>query len=338
MDLDIEQRRRGDLAMSQDSSTTAAKKMKAMMLPQFGGVDQFRLEHIERPSPGPGEVLVRIAGTSVNPADVKARAGKLPHMFPAERLPLLLGFDASGFVEELGVGVTDWKIGDAVYGFPGSDRGTFAEYVCLSADKVAAPPQSIPLADAGAVPLAAMTAWHGLMTQGEMKRGQRVLIQGGSGGVGHFAVQFAHRLGATVYATASGRNTEFLRELGADVAIDYNTDQLKEFAGQMDLVFDLAGGKTEEQSWAALKPEGMLVLAAGLPNLALSRSSGQRASFAAALSTRDDLERVAKMLDDYQLRLTLSGRFTLEQVGAAQAQLEHGGSRGKLLVTVSEEA
>ena len=324
--------------MSQDLGPKTAKTMKAMILPQFGGIDQFRLEEIERPSPGAGEVLIRIAGTSVNPVDVKARAGEVPHMFPAERLPLLLGFDASGRVEEVGVGVTDLKPGDAVYGFPGADRGTFTEYVCLRADKIAAPPQSIPLADAGAVPLAAMTAWHGLMTQGEMQRGQRVLIQGGSGGVGHFAVQFAHQLGATVYATASGRNKDFLRELGADVAIDYNTDQLKELAGRMDLVFDLAGGKTEEKSWAALKPEGMLVLAAGQPNLALARSPGQRARFAMAQSTREDLERVARLLDDRQVRLTISGRFPLERVSEAQAQLEHGGSQGKLLVTVSQEA
>ena len=332
--------------MAQDASTERAKKMKAMRLPRFGGVDQFRREDIARPSPGPGEVLVRIAGTSVNPVDVKARAGELPQMFPAERLPLLLGFDASGRIEEVGAGVTDWRPGDAVYGFPGADpgtsmefsRGTFAEYVCLRADEVAAPPQSIPLAEAGAIPLAAMTAWHGLMTQGEMQRGQRVLIQGGSGGVGHFAVQIAHRLGATVYATASGGNTEFLRELGADVAIDYSTDHLEEFAGQMDLVFDLAGAKAEESSWAALKPDGLLVLAAGQPNPALAHSPGQRSRFAMAQSTRDDLGRVARMLDDHQLRLTISGRFPLEQVGEAQAQLARGGSRGKVLVTVSWEA
>lgn len=332
--------------MSQDSSTNVAKKMKAMMLPQFGGGDQFRLEEIERPSPGRGEVLIRIAGTSVNPVDAKARAGELLQLFPSERLPLLLGFDASGRIEEVGTGVTDWQPGDAVYGFPGTDpgtsmkysRGTFAEYVCLRTDEVAAAPQSIPLADVGATPLAAMTAWHGLMTQGEMQRGQRVLIQGGSGGVGHFAVQFAHRLGATVYATASGRNTEFLRELGANVAIDYNTDQLKEFAGQMDLVFDLASNKNEEDSWAALNPDGMLVLAAGQPNPALARSPGQRSRFAMAQPTPDDLGRVARMLDDHQLRLTISGRFALEQVGEAQSQLERGGSRGKLLVTVSQEA
>ncbi len=324
--------------MSQDSGSNAVKTMKAMILPRFGEVDQFRLQEIERPAPQPGEVLIRIAGTSVNPADVKARAGELPRMFPAARLPLLLGFDASGRVEEVGTGVTEWKPGDAVYGFPGADRGTFAEYVCLRADRVAAPPQSIPLVEAGAVPLAAMTAWHGLITQGEMQRGQHVLIQGGSGGVGHFAVQFAHQLGATVYATASGRNRDFLRELGADVAIDYNTDQLKELAGQMDLVFDLAGGEAEEKSWAALRPEGVLVLAAGIPNPALARSPGQRSRFAMAQSTREDLERVAGMLDDEQVHLTISGRFPLERVGEAQAHLEHGGSQGKLLVTVSEEA
>ena len=321
--------------MSQNSN--AAKKMKAMMLPQFGGVEQFRLEHIERPAPKAGEVLIRIAGTSVNPVDVKARTGELLHMFSAERLPLLLGFDASGRVEELGEGVTDWKIGDAVYGFPAMDPGTFAEYVCIDADKVAAPPQSVALADAGAIPLAAMTAWHGLITQGEMQRGQRVLIQGGSGGVGHFAVQFAHQLGATVYATASGKNQDFLRELGADVAIDYHTDQLQELAGQMDLVFDLAFFKTQEKSWAALKPEGMLVMAAGQPDMSLARSSGQRACFAMAQSTGDDLARVAKMIDEDQVRLTLSGRFPLEQVGEAQTQLDRGGNKGKLLVTVAPE-
>lgn len=332
--------------MSQDSKTNIAKKMKAIMLPRFGGSDLFRLEEVDRPSPGPGELLVRIAGTSVNPVDAKGRAGEIPQLFPPERLPLLLGFDASGLVEEVGTGVTGWQPGDAVYGFPGADpgtsmtfsRGTFAEYVCLRTDEVAAPPRSLPLVDAGAIPLAAMTAWHGLMTQGEMQPGQHVLIQGGSGGVGHFAVQFTHRLGATVYATASAKNTDFLRELGADVAIDYATDQLEALAGQMDLVFDLAGGKTEESSWAALKPDGMLVLAAGQPNPDLARSPSQRSRFALAQPTPDDLGRVAQMVDDQQVRLTISGRYALEQVGDAQSQLERGGSRGKLLVTVSEQA
>ena len=321
--------------MAQDTSTTAAQTMKAMLLPRFGGIEEFRLEEIGRPAPGPGEVLVKIAGTSVNPVDAKGRAGEVPQLFPPESLPLLLGFDASGRVEEVGAGVTDWQVGDAVYGFPATAPGTFAEYVCLRADEVAAPPQSLPLVEAGAVPLAAMTAWHGLRTQGKLQTGQRVLIQGGSGGVGHFAVQFAHHLGATVYATASGQNTEFLRELGADTAIDYRTDGVKELAGQMDLVFDLAGDKTEEISWAALRPDGTLVLAAKLPNLALAHSPGQQGFFAQAKSTRADLERVAQMIDDGQVRLTISGRFVLDQVGAAQAQLEQGGSRGKVLVTVA---
>ena len=309
--------------------------MKAMILPRFGGIEEFRLEQIERPAPGPEEVLVRIAGTSVNPVDAKGRAGEVPQLFPAESLPLLLGFDASGHVEEVGAGVTNWNIGDAVYGFPATAPGTFAEFVCLRADEVAAPPQSLPLVEAGAVPLAAMTAWHGLMTQGKLQAGQRVLIQGGSGGVGHFAVQFAHQLGATVYATASGKNADFLRELGADVAIDYRTDEVKGLAGQMDLVFDLAGDKAEKTSWAALKPDGTLVLAAGQPNLALAHAPGQQGLFAQAKSTRADLERVAQMIDARQVRLTISGRFPLEQVGEAQAQLEQGGSRGKLLVTVA---
>lgn len=332
--------------MSQNSTTTVAKTMKAMMLPHFGGADQFRLEQVERPAPKPGEVLIRIAGTSVNQVDVAARAGELLPLFPAEELPFLLGFDASGRVEEVGAGVTDWKIGDAVYGFPGADpgtpvrysRGTFAEYICMRADEIALAPQSLPLADAGAVPLAAMTAWHGLVTQGEIQRGQRVLIQGGSGGVGHFAVQFAHRLGATVYATASGKNQDFLRELGAEVAIDYKSNQLQELAGQMDLVFDLASFKAQEQSWACLKPDGMLVMAGGPPDMKFARHPGQRALFAMALPTRDDLERTARMLDDQQLHLTISGRFELEQVGAAQAQLDQGGTQGKLLVNVSQEA
>ncbi len=310
-----------------------AKTMKAVMLPRFGGGEEFRLEEVARPAPGPGEVLVRIAGTSVNPVDAKGRAGEVPQLFPPDSLPLLLGFDASGRVEEVGAEVTDWQVGDAVYGFPATAPGTFAEYVCLRADQVAAPPKSLPLVDAGAVPLAAMTAWHGLMTQGEIKSGQRVLIQGGSGGVGHFAVQFARHLGATVYATASGKNVEFLRELGADVAIDYRTDGVQKLAGQMDLVYDLAGGKAEESSWAALKPDGILVLAAGMPNLALA-APGQRGLFAQAQSSRAELERVAQMIDDGQVRLTISRRFPLEQVGEAQTQLEQGGLRGKVLVTV----
>ena len=161
-----------------------------------------------------------------------------------------------------------------------------------------------------------------------------MLIQGGSSGVDHFAVHFAHRLGATVYATASGKNQDFLRELGADVAIDYSTDGLAELAGQMDLVFELASFKTQQQSWACLKPDGILVMAAGQPDMSLARSPGQSALFALTQSTRDDLARVARMINDGQVRLTISGRFNLEQVGAAQEQLDRGGCRGKLLVTV----
>jgi len=193
--------------------------MNAVVLHRFGGAEALNFETIELPSAKAREVLVRSTSTSVNPVDFKIRNGDVPGF--ADKLPYVLGRDAAGIVERVGADVSSFKIGDEVFGMPGFDRGTYAEFVILHENELAVAPRRLGLADAGAVPLAALTAWQGLMEHGKLEKGQAVLIHGGAGGVGHFGIQIARAAGATVITTASAKDRAFLIELGADEVIDY---------------------------------------------------------------------------------------------------------------------
>jgi NADPH:quinone reductase-like Zn-dependent oxidoreductase len=212
--------------------------MKAVRIHRFGGPDVLELEEIPGPLPGENDLLVRVHATSVNPVDYKIRQGKFPPTLP--KLPITLGRDLSGIVENVGGGAGAFRQGDAVYALLGGiDRGSYAEYVVVKPNEAAAKPARLSHIEAAAVPLAALTAWQGLFDHGNLQAGQRVLIHGGAGGVGHFAIQFAKVRGATVLTTVAGRDLEFARELGADQAIDYETQRFEEIARDIDLVFDL---------------------------------------------------------------------------------------------------
>ncbi len=313
-------------------------KMKAVVMHGFGGPDVLKLEEITRPEPGMGELLVRVAATSVNPIDYKARTGSIPQMFGEDKLPLVLGWDVSGRVEQVGKGVIDWKVGDAVFAMPALDRGSYAEFIVLKPDETAAAPTTLPLTDAGAIPMGALTSWQGLMRHGKLKRGQRVLIHGGSGGVGHFAVQFARAAGATVFATASGKNKAFLTELGADTVIDYEAERFEDVATDIDLVLDLVGSEMQKRSWSVLKPGGTIMSSVQQPDEGRARAVGALpGKWYTAEPSREDLTEIAALIDAAKVRLTISSRFTLDQVAEAQATLAKGGVRGKVLVTVSSD-
>ena len=251
--------------------------MKAIRIRRFGGPDVMELENLPVPQPRDDELLLRVHAASVNPVDYKIRQGKFPPI-TREKLPITLGRDASGTVESCGSGVRTFRQGDALYVLVSIDRGSYPEYVVVKATEAAAKPARLSHVEAAAVPLAALTAWQGLLDHGHLQAGQRVLIHGGAGGVGHFAIELAKAKGAMVPTTVAGRDLDFARTLGADQATDYEAQRFEEIARDIDLVFDLVAGETQERSWSVLKPGGILVSALGVHSQEKATHHGVRGS------------------------------------------------------------
>lgn len=311
--------------------------MKAVRLLRFGDVDALQVESIPIPHPAGDEVLVRVAAASVNPVDFKIRQGEFPPV-KEDMLPITLGRDLAGTIEALGTNADiGLSKGDPVFAHIGFDRGAQSEYVIVKASELVAAPKSINLLHAAAVPLAAMTAWQGLFDHGGLAAGQSVLIHGGAGGVGHLAIQFAKARGATVYATASAADYDFIRELGADIAIDYENERFEEVARDIDLVFDLAGGETQDRSWVVLREGGMLVSTLAEPDQAKATAHKVRAAPRwMAEPNAAELGEIAELIDAGKVKVVVSKTFPMRDIRAAQEQLEQGHLRGKIVLTVGE--
>lgn len=308
--------------------------MKAIRFHQFGGAENLREDEVDVPVPLADQVLIRLAGTSINPVDFKIREGTVPYVHQT-MLPYTGGRDIAGWVEAIGEDVTGLTIGEAVIGLPGFDHGTFAQY-CLVREKALTPaPKTIPLSHAGTIPLAALTAWQGLTQHGKLRMGQAVLIHGGAGGTGHFAVQFAKALGATVTATASARDREFLLELGADSVLDYRNDHFEDLGEHFDLVLDLVGGEVTARSWAVLKPGGRLISAIKILDQIESDETGRLSASFMTAPDRDHLAHIVDMIDGGKVRVAISEVFALNDVAAAQDRLHKGGVRGKVLIEIA---
>src|SRR5437870_1879921 len=233
--------------------------MKAIRIHNYGGPEVLQYEDAPRPKPQAGEVVVRVHAAGVNPIDWKVREGHMKDFWP-HKFPLILGWDLSGVVEEIGPRVSQFKKGDEVYSLPDPTRnGAYADYIVVRESELALKPKSLHHIRAAAVPLAALTAWQSLFDIAQLQPGQRVLIHGGSGGVGHFAVQLAKWKGAYVIARASRKNQEGLSTLGADEPIDYTRQRFEDVARNIDTVLDTIGGETQERSWSVLKKGGNLV-------------------------------------------------------------------------------
>jgi len=218
--------------------------MKAIRIHNYGGPETLKYEDAPRPKPQAGEVLIRVHAAGVNPIDWKVREGEMKDFWP-HKFPLILGWDLSGVVEKLGRGVSRFKIGDEVYGLPDPTRGgAYADFIAARESEFSLKPKSLHHIRAGAVPLAALTAWQSLFDTGQLQPDQRVLIHAGSGGVGHFAVQLAKWKGAYVFATASTKNQDLLRKLGVDEPIDYTQQRFEDIARKIDIVLDTLGGET----------------------------------------------------------------------------------------------
>jgi NADPH:quinone reductase-like Zn-dependent oxidoreductase len=306
--------------------------MKAIRLHSFGKSDQLHLEDIPQPAPKAGEVLIRVHAASVNPVDYKIRSGEFKS--GDLKLPLTLGRDISGVVEAVGANVSQVAVGDAVYVLLDLDHGGYAEYVIAQAEDTAPKPATLDHIHAAAVPLAALTAWQGIFDHGKLKSGERVLIHGAAGGVGQFAVQFAKVRGAEVIATAREENRELLLDLGADEVIDYEHEKFEEEVDEVDLVFDLVAGETQQRSWKCLKHGGRMVSTLKAPSKVKALFHGAKGEVFMAAASGHQLKEIGQMIDAGQVKVTVEQTLALEQAGRAQDHLEHDHPAGKVVLEV----
>ena len=248
--------------------------MKAVVAHEYGGPEVLKFEDVPRPEPKENEALVRVIASGVNPADPLTLSGKFAREF-GTHLPLIPGYDIAGIVEKTGGKVTKLKAGDAIYGYP-TFGGGWAEYVTVSEGEVAAKPASLSFTEAAAVPVGALTAWQALVDVAQLHAGQTILIHGGSGGVGSFAVQIAKARGARVIATASTENQDLLKQLGTDVPIDYTKNKFEEIAKDVDAVLDPVGKDTLARSYDVVKKGGIVMSLVARPDPAELEKRGIR--------------------------------------------------------------
>ena len=308
---------------------------RAVRIAAFGGPEVLRVEQVPIPQPVDDEVLVRVHAASVNPVDGKTRAGEFPPV-GEDALPVVLGRDLAGTIEAVGTRAHNMlSHGDRVFAFIDFDRGAQADYVVVKAIELCAIPEGMTMTTAAAIPLAGMTAWQGLFDHGGVEAGQRVLIHGGAGGVGQFAVQLAKWKGAEVIATAGTDDIERVRALGADRAVDYRNERFEDVVRDVDCVFDLVGGETQKRSWAVLKRGGILVSTLAEPDAETARSLGVRAAPRwLARPNTVQLGQIADLVAAGTVRIAVSDTYPLEQVAAAQQRLEDGHVAGKIVLTL----
>lgn len=308
-------------------------KIRKVRIHRFGGPDALQVDRVEQSLPDAGQVLVAVKAASVNPVDFKIRNGQYPAV-KEDRLPYTLGRDVSGIVEKCGAQATRFKIGDEVLGMVGIGGGGYAEKAVLDQTALTRKPPLIDHVHAGAIPLAAQTAWQGLFRHGQLESGQSVLIHGGSGGVGHFAIQFAKAKGARVLTTVATDNVQFARGLGADGVIDYKTQRFEEQAGDLDMVFDLIDGETRERSWKLLKRGGILVSTLTEPSQDTAARYGVRALRYTVEANGDELTEIADLVTSGKVKPHVQKTFRLEEAAQAIAAVEHGGTIGKIVLAL----
>ena len=312
-------------------------KTRKVRIHRFGGPDVLRIDEVEPSMPDALQVLVRIKAASINPVDIKIRNGQYAAV-KEDRLPYTLGRDVSGIIENCGAQATHFKIGDEVLGIAGIADGGYAETAVLDQHALARKPPTIDHIVAAAIPLAGTTAWQGLFRHGQLKSGQAVLIHGGSGGVGHFAIQFAKAKGARVLTTVSTNNVDFARSLGADVVIDYKTERFEERVRDLDMVLDLIDGETRERSWRLLRRGGVLVSTLSEPSQETARRYGVRALRYTVEANGSELAEIENLVASGQVKPHVQKTFQLEEVAQAMGEVEHGRAVGKIVLSLVSKA
>lgn len=331
--------------------------MKAARIHSYGPAENFRIEEVPMPEPGPNDVLIEVYATAVNPIDWKMRAGT-QSLVVRRKLPTTLGMDMAGVVEKVGERVTNFKPGDAVFSSPTHSReGTYAEYVVIDERELAHKPANVSFVEAASIPMVGLTAWG--CFNGRVNAGDRVFIQAGSGGVGSFAVQLAKSMGATVSATCSGRNVELVLGLGADRVVDYTRESFWEVLEPQDLVLDSLGGSERKRLRQVLKRWGRmtsvnselykfvnrfgrylgLLAAIGvlvwftLVNLV---TKGIRTAHVLRRTDGKALAEIAKLVESGAIRPVIDRTFPLEQIADAHRYSETGRARGKIVIDLKQ--
>jgi NADPH:quinone reductase-like Zn-dependent oxidoreductase len=331
--------------------------MRAFVVTQYK--EPLREAEVAEPAVGERDVLVQVQAAGLNQLDEKIRLGEFKQILPY-KLQLILGNDVAGTVLQVGAKVRGFKSGDEVYARPDKDRiGTFAERIAVAEEDLALKPASASMEEAGSLPLVALTAWQALVERGNVRPGQKVLIHAGAGGVGSIAIQLAKHLGATVATTASNSNAGFVRDLGADIVIDYRTQDFEQLLRGYDLVLDSLGGENLQKSLRILKPGGKAIGISGPPDPAFAREAGLNPVLRLAITalsskirrqarklgvsyeflfmraSGDQLRQISTLVDNGVLRPTVGRVFTFDQTPEALQSLASGGIRGKAVVALT---
>lgn len=315
--------------------------MKAMAITEYGGRDKLRLMDIPTPVAGPGEVLIRIRASGVNPVDRKIRQGLLAKRLP-NIFPLTLGLECAGEVTAIGPGVTRVGVGDAVFAYARKDTfhdGTYAEYIALPENNVARKPSRLSFEEAASYPLAALTSYQALFELGGLQAGQSVLIHAGAGGTGGFAVQMARHRGARVLATAGAANHEYVRGLGADEVIDYQREDFRMAVRRLvpagvDLAYDNVGGEVQVRSAEVVRPGGVLVSLIAFTDEAALQRLGIQTRYLFVRPIAAHLDEIAKLAEAGLLKTHLAAVLPWTEAAHANELLESGHTRGKVVLSV----
>jgi NADPH:quinone reductase-like Zn-dependent oxidoreductase len=324
-------------ALSAGFAQTNPATMKAVVAHEYGGPAVLKYEDVPRPEPKDDQILVRVIAAGVNPVDGMILSG----MFAKDKKlasAIVPGGDIAGVVEKTGSKITKFKKGDPVYAYLSlKDNGGYAEYAVANEKEAAPKPASISYPEAAAVPIVALTAWQALVDKANLSAGQSVLIHGGSGGVGTFAIQIAKARGAKVFATASTGNQDFLKELGADVAIDYTKQKFEDVAKDVDVVLDSVGGDTLARSYGVLKKGGFIATLVSRLDQSQLEKHGVRGESISVVPNSEELAEIGKMIDAKKIRVIVSQTFPLADAAKAQQQVATGHTRGKIVLKVADE-
>ena len=332
--------------------------MKAFILDSYGSNDKVRFGEMPEPQLRDGDVLVQIHAASVNPVDAKIRDGKFK-LILKHRLPFILGNDLAGVVVRVGPKVRAFKPGDEVYACADQDRiGSFAELIAIKESHLAIKPKTLSMQEAASIPLVALTAWQVLIDKARLKKGQKVLIHAGSGGVGTMAIQLAKQIGATVATTASAANFDLVKRLGADIVIDYKKDKFEDLLSDYDVVFDTQGGAVLEKSLRVLRPGGKVIGIAGPPDRDFARDAGlgwplklvmgllsyrikakakargTSYSFHFMTPNGSQLREIGALIDAGAIHPVVDRVFPFAETKDALAYVEAGRSKGKVVIAV----
>ena len=319
------------------TAQTSLVMMKAIVAHQYGGPAVLKYEEAPRPEPKDDQVLVRVIAAGVNPVDGMILSG----MFARNKTlaaPLIPGGDIAGIVEKAGNKITKLKKGDPVFAYLSlRNNGGYAEHAVATEKEAAIKPASINFAEASAVPIVALTAWQALVDSAKLGPGQSVLIHGGSGGVGMFAIQIAKARGAKVFATASTANQEFLKQLGADVAIDYTKQKFEDIAKDVDVVLDSVGKDTLTRSYGIVKKGGFIAtLVSDVDKNELDKH-GIRGESISVVPNSEELTELGKLIDAKKIKVIVSQTFPLADAAKALQQVATGHTRGKIVLKVVDE-